>query len=257
VKGVEPVEPVQTVTAPDQRAKRAQREIAMATQAQAASAQEPTRKSWIDYIQKDLPEHLDWWPYTLGAIPMTLFGVLVVTGLLLTLYYVPSAEEAYESVEQITSEVYLGWFVRGMHKVSVDLMILFLLFHVIRVFLTRAYRPPGELKWVSGSIVLFVTFAMGFTGYSLVYDNVSYWGMTVVTDMIGNLPVVGTPLMYLLRGGPEVSGRTLLRLYDCTPNCCPPCWEASCSATSSWCGCWGSRRSRAAAASMPSIRSTR
>jgi cytochrome b6 len=186
----------------------------MATQAQAASAQEPTRKSWIDYIQKDLPEHLDWWPYTLGAIPMTLFGVLVVTGLLLTLYYVPSAEEAYESVEQITSEVYLGWFVRGMHKVSVDLMILFLLFHVIRVFLTRAYRPPGELKWVSGSIVLFVTFAMGFTGYSLVYDNVSYWGMTVVTDMIGNLPVVGTPLMYLLRGGPEVSGRTLLRLYD-------------------------------------------
>jgi quinol-cytochrome oxidoreductase complex cytochrome b subunit len=65
----------------------------MATQAQAASAQEPTRKSWIDYIQKDLPEHLDWWPYTLGAIPMTLFGVLVVTGLLLTLYYVPSAEE--------------------------------------------------------------------------------------------------------------------------------------------------------------------
>ena len=171
-------------------------------------------KSWIDYIQKDLPEHLDWWPYTLGAIPLTLFGVLVGTGLLLTFYYVPSSEQAYASVEQITNEVYLGWFVRGLHKTSVDLMILFLLFHVIRVFITRAYRTPGELKWVSGSIVLFVTFAMGFTGYSLVYDNVSYWGMTVVTDMLGNLPVVGTPLLYLLRGGPEVSGRTLLRLYD-------------------------------------------
>ena len=180
----------------------------------APAQQEPTPKSWIDYIQKDLPAHLDWWPYTLGAIPMTLFGVLVGTGLLLTFYYVPSSEQAYASVEQITNEVYLGWFVRGMHKVSVDLMILFLLFHVIRVFITRAYRPPGELKWVSGSIVLFVTLAMGFTGYSLVYDNVSYWGMTVVTDMIGNLPVVGTPLMYLLRGGPEVSGSTLLRLYD-------------------------------------------
>ncbi len=176
--------------------------------------QEPTRKSWIDYIQKDLPEHLEWWPYTLGAIPLTLFGVLVVTGLLLTFYYVPSSEQAYASIEQITNEVYLGWFVRGMHKLSVDLMILFLLFHVIRVFLTRSYRPPGELKWVSGSVVLFVTFAMGFTGYSLVYDNVSYWGMTVVTDMIGNLPIVGMPLLYLLRGGPEVSGRTLLRLYD-------------------------------------------
>jgi quinol-cytochrome oxidoreductase complex cytochrome b subunit len=171
-------------------------------------------RSWLQALQKDLPEHLDWWPYTLGAIPLILFSVLVVTGLLLTFYYVPSTEQAYASVEQITHEVYLGWFVRGLHKLSVDLMILFLLFHVIRVFVTRAYRTPGELKWVTGAAILFVTFAMGFTGYSLVYDNVSYWGMTVVTDMLGNLPVVGTPLLYLLRGGPEVSGRTLLRLYD-------------------------------------------
>ena len=185
----------------------------MTTQA-AQTEQAGKSKSWIDYIQKDLPEHLEWWPYTLGAIPLTLFGILVVTGLLLTFYYVPSLEKAYESVDQITHEIYLGWFVRGLHKTSVDLMILFLLFHVIRVFLTRAYQSPGELKWVSGSIVLFVTFAMGFTGYSLVLDNVSYWGMTVVTNMIGTLPVIGTPLLYVLRGGEEVSGVTLLRLYD-------------------------------------------
>ena len=168
----------------------------------------------INVIQKDLPQHLDWWPYTLGAIPLTLFGLLVATGLMLTFYYVPAADKAYDSVSQITYEVYLGWFIRGVHKLCVDLMILFLLFHVIRVFLTRAYKASGELKWVSGSIALFVTFAMGFTGYSLVYDNVSYWGMTVVTSMLGNLPVVGTPLMYLMRGGEEVSGGTLLRLYD-------------------------------------------
>ena len=171
-------------------------------------------KPWIEYIQKDLPQHLDWWPYTLGALPLTLFGLLVGTGLLLTFYYVPSPEQAYESVDRITNEIYLGWFVRGLHKTSVDLMILFLFFHVIRVFITRAYRPPGELKWVSGSIGLFVTLAMGFTGYSLVFDNVSYWGMTVVTSMIGTLPVIGTPLLHLLRGGEEVSGVTLLRLYD-------------------------------------------
>ena len=145
---------------------------------------------------------------------MTLFGLLVGTGLLLTFYYVPSPERAYESVDEITNEIYLGWFVRGLHKTSVDLMILFLFFHVIRVFITRAYRTPGELKWVSGSIVLFVTLAMGFTGYSLIFDNVSYWGMTVVTSMIGTLPVIGTPLLHLLRGGEEVSGVTLLRLYD-------------------------------------------
>lgn len=171
-------------------------------------------KNWINYIQKDLPEHLEWWPYTLGAIPLTLFGLLVVTGLMLTFYYVPSPDKAYESVEQLTHEVYLGWFVRGVHKFSVDLMILFLLFHVIRVFITRAYRPPGEFKWVTGSVLLLITFAMGFTGYSLVYDNVSYWGMTVVTSMMGTLPIVGKPLLYLLRGGEEVSGGTLLRLYD-------------------------------------------
>ncbi|HKR80279.1 MAG TPA: cytochrome b N-terminal domain-containing protein [Nitrospira sp.] len=182
---------------------------------ESAQAQDSLKaKSWIDYIQKDLPQHLDWWPYTLGALPLTLFGLLVGTGLLLTFYYVPSSEQAYESVDRITNEIYLGWFVRGLHKTSVDLMILFLLFHVIRVFITRAYRAPGELKWVSGSIVLFVTFAMGFTGYSLVFDNVSYWGMTVVTSMIGTLPVIGTPLLHLLRGGDEVSGVTLLRLYD-------------------------------------------
>ncbi|MEW6247861.1 MAG: cytochrome b N-terminal domain-containing protein [Nitrospirota bacterium] len=179
-----------------------------------SAEQDGKTKTWIDYIQKDLPQHLDWWPYTLGAIPLTLFGLLVATGLMLTFYYVPSPEKAYESVEQITNEIYLGWFVRGLHKFSVDLMILFLLFHVIRVFLTRAYRAPGELKWVTGSIVLFVTFAMGFTGYSLVYDNVSYWGMTVVTNMLGTLPIVGTPLLHLLRGGEEVSANTLLRLYD-------------------------------------------
>ena len=168
----------------------------------------------IRVIQKDLPEHLDWWPYTLGAIPLTLFGLLVTTGILLTFYYVPSAEEAYESVAAITEGVYLGWFVRGVHRTSVDLMILFLFFHVIRVFMTRAYRPPGEFKWVSGSIVLFVTLGMGFTGYCLVYDNVSYWGMTVVTNMLGTLPIVGTPLVHLLRGGEDVTGATLLRLYD-------------------------------------------
>jgi quinol-cytochrome oxidoreductase complex cytochrome b subunit len=173
-----------------------------------------TDKTWVDYIQKDLPEHLEWWPYTLGAIPLTLFGILLTTGLLLTFYYVPASDQAYESVDQITNEIYLGWFVRGLHKTSVDLMILFLLFHVIRVFMTRAYQAGGELKWVSGSIVLFVTLAMGFTGYSLVYDNVSYWGMTVVTNMVGTLPIVGRPLLHLLRGGEEVSGVTLLRLYD-------------------------------------------
>lgn len=187
---------------------------AVSTEPAGESGQSAKVKDWVSYIQKDLPAHLHWWPYTLGAIPLALFGLLVASGLLLTVYYVPSPEKAYESVEQITREVYLGWFVRGVHRLSVDLMILFLFFHVIRAFVTRAYRPPGELKWVAGALVFFLILAMGFTGYSLVYDNVSYWGMTVVTGMIGGLPIVGKPLLLLLRGGEEVSAGTLLRLYD-------------------------------------------
>ena len=164
-------------------------------------------------LEEPLPAGVGWW-FVTGSVLLMLLSVQFVTGVALTFYYVPSPERAYESVDQITNEIYLGWFVRGLHKTSVDLMILFLFFHVIRVFITRAYRTPGELKWVSGSIVLFVTLAMGFTGYSLIFDNVSYWGMTVVTNMIGTLPVIGTPLLHLLRGGEEVSGVTLLRLYD-------------------------------------------
>jgi quinol-cytochrome oxidoreductase complex cytochrome b subunit len=215
------------------------------------------KTSWIEYIQKDLPQHLDWWPYTLGAIPLTLFGILVATGLLLTFYYVPSPEKAYESVDQITNEIYLGWFVRGLHKTSVDLMILFLLFHVIRVFITRAYRTPGELKWVSGSIVLFVTLAMGFTGYSLVFDNVSYWGMTVVTNMVGTLPVIGTPLLHLLRGGEDVSGVTLLRLYDLHTKLLPVLLGGLVLGHVLIVRLLGFADVTEAAASIPSIRSTR
>src|SRR5690242_12363762 len=102
-------------------------------------------KNWIDYIQKDLPEHLDWWPYTLGAIPLTLLGILVVTGLLLTFYYVPSPGKAYESVEYITRDVYLGWFVRGLHKFSVDLMIL-------RSEERRVGKESRYRKWMCKSV---------------------------------------------------------------------------------------------------------
>ena len=131
----------------------------------------------------------------------------------MTFYYIPHPDRAYDSVRAITEDIYLGWFIRGLHKMSVNLMILFLTFHVLRVFITRAYRN-GAMKWVVGGFVFFTTLALGFTGYSLVYDNVSYWGMTVVTTMIGEIPLVGKPLLYLLRGGEEITELTLLRLYD-------------------------------------------
>lgn len=168
----------------------------------------------IDLIQEDVPDSLNSFFYCLGVTPLILFLVAAATGVLMTFYYIPYPEKAYASVKEITSGIYLGWFVRGLHKISVNLMIFTLFLHILRVFITRAYKAPGELKWLIGAGLFFTTLAMGFTGYSLVYDQVSYWGMTVVMNMVGEIPLLGSPVAYLLRGGAEVSEITLLRLYD-------------------------------------------
>lgn len=174
----------------------------------------PLRKSLVDYIQEPVPDHLNTFWYAMGATPLILFLILSATGLLMTFYYVPTPEGAYESVRNITYGVYLGWFIRGVHKVSVNLMIFALFLHMVRVFVTRGYRKPGELKWLAGAAIFIATLAIAFTGYSLPYDQVSYWGSVVVTNMVGELPLIGKPLLYLLRGGEEVTEITLLRLYD-------------------------------------------
>ena len=179
-----------------------------------ASERVPLRLSLIDYIQEPVPDHLNKFWYAMGATPLILFIMLATTGILMTFYYVPSPEGAYESVRNITYGVYLGWFIRGVHKISVNLMIFTLLLHMIRVFITRGYRKPGEFKWLIGALVLFTTLGLAFTGYSLAYDQISYWGSVVVTNMVGQMPVIGKPLVLLLRGGEEVTGLTLLRLYD-------------------------------------------
>lgn len=167
-----------------------------------------------DVAQEEIPDHLNRFSYCLGATPLILFVILAVTGILLTFYYIPFPGQAYDSVKAITEETYLGWFIRGVHQVTVNLMVATLLLHIVRVFITRAYRDGGGLKWFLGAGLFFTVLAFGFTGYSLVYDNVSYWGMTVVTDMIRQIPVVGDPIFLLLRGGEDVTELTLLRLYD-------------------------------------------
>lgn len=174
----------------------------------------PLRISLVDIIQEDVPDHLNKFWYTMGATPLVLFLVLAASGFLMTFYYVPTPEEAYESVRDITYGIYLGWFIRGVHKISVSLMIFTLFIHIIRVFITRGYRSPGEFKWLIGALVFFSTLALAFTGYSLPYDQISYWGSVVVINMVEQLPLIGNLLALLLRGGEEVTGVTLLRLYD-------------------------------------------
>jgi len=165
-------------------------------------------------LKEELPVHMKSWLFCLGGTPLMLFCILAATGILLTFYYVPYTGQAYHSVANITYKVRMGWLIRGIHRGASQLMIIAVLLHIIRVFVTRAYRKPRELNWVWGVALFLTTLTFAFTGYSLVYDQLSYWATTIGTNMIADVPVVGEPMLYLLRGGPNVNANTLTRFYD-------------------------------------------
>jgi len=160
-----------------------------------------------------VPNHLKRWWFCLGGTPAYLFVIQIFTGIMLAFYYQPSAESAYESVAYITNEVTYGWYFRSIHKWSATLMIAAVILHQIRVYFTGAYREPRELNWVVGVLLLFCTLGLGFTGYSLVFEQVSYWGATVGANIANTVPFVGGAMKRMLLGGEVYSVRTLPRLY--------------------------------------------
>lgn len=160
-----------------------------------------------------VPGHLKRWWWCIGGTPAYLFIVQAITGVLLTFYYVPTPEEAYESVQVITDEIRFGWFIRGLHRWSANLMIIALLLHMMRVFFTGAYRKPREGNWMLGCCLLLITLGFGFTGYSLVYEQLSYWGATVAGNIMDAVPIAGPQLADFLRGGPMVGSNMLTRLF--------------------------------------------
>ena len=165
------------------------------------------------FLQRRLPERLSYL-YCLGGVAFMLIIILLLTGLLLSVYYVPSEHEAYQSVLRITREVRLGRFIRSLHRWSANLLIVFIILHTLRVIIHKAYRPPRELNWVVGSFTLVVAFFSGFTGYLLPWDQKAYWATEVGTSMAATVPIIGRYLLYMLRGGPEVDGTTLIRFYS-------------------------------------------
>jgi cytochrome b6 len=142
-----------------------------------------------------------------------LFGIQVATGILLTLYYRPSGEEAYESVQFIMTDVQFGWLVRSIHSWSANLMVLMMMIHMFSVYLTQAYRKPRELTWVTGMLLFGIVLFFGFSGYLLPWNVLSYFATKVGTEIAGQFPLVGHMLMRLLRGGDEVTGATVSRFY--------------------------------------------
>jgi len=145
-------------------------------------------------LNEPVPNHLKKWWFCVGGTPAYLFVVQAITGILLTFYYVPEPSQAYDSVAHITNDVPFGWWVRSLHKWSSNFMIVAVILHAMRVYFTGAYRKPREFTWATGAILLILTMVFGFTGYSLVYEQLSYWGATVAANLTETVPIMGEPL---------------------------------------------------------------
>lgn len=155
------------------------------------------------------------WSYSfgLGIISIILFGVLVWTGILLMLYYVPSIERAYPTMKEIQFSVPLGQFTRNMHRWSAHGMVLIVILHMARVFYTGAYKPPREFNWIIGVFLLLLTLFASFTGYLLPWDQLAYWAITVGTNISAYAPIIGATVQEILLGGTEVGQNALIRFY--------------------------------------------
>jgi cytochrome b6 len=163
--------------------------------------------------KKSVPSHRHSAWYYFGGITLFLFIVQVATGILLMLYYRPSAEGAYESVQFIMTKVPFGWLIRSVHSWAANLMIAAAFVHLFSVFFLKAYRPPRELTWVSGLALLLLSMGFGFSGYLLPWNELAFFATQVGTDIAGAVPVVGDFILRFLRGGDHVTGGTLSRFY--------------------------------------------
>jgi len=162
---------------------------------------------------KVVPVHRSGAWYYFGGMALFLFIVQVVTGSLLLLYYRPSSAEAYESVQFIMTKVSFGWLIRSIHAWSANLMVFFLLAHMFSCFFLKAYRKPREMTWVTGCVLLGITLFLGFSGYLLPWNTISFFATAVGTEIAKVVPVVGESIVRFLRGGPEVTGATLTRFF--------------------------------------------
>ncbi len=166
---------------------------------------------WLMF--RKVPKGTNWF-YTLGSATLFAFLSQAVTGVFLAMYYDPSPIHAYESARYITNEVFLGQFVRGMHKWGATVMMILIFLHMGRTFFFGAYKYPRELNWVIGVVLLVLTMVMALTGYLLPFDQRSYWATIVADNINGTGPLVGPYLADFLRGGPEFGATTLSRFYS-------------------------------------------
>jgi cytochrome b6 len=165
------------------------------------------------FARKVVPLHRHSIWYYFGGMALFLFSVQVVTGILLLLYYAPTAEGAFESVQFIVTEVRFGWLIRSIHSWAANLMVATVFVHMMSVFLLKAYRKPRELTWVTGVLLFFLTLGFGFSGSLLPWDTLAFFATKVGTGLVNSIPVIGHHLLVIQRGGEDVTGATLKRFF--------------------------------------------
>jgi len=163
-------------------------------------------------LDRKVPK-VNWW-FTLGSASLFLFLLQGITGIMLTIYYVPSPDHAYDSIQYIMNGVTFGWLIRGIHHWGASLMVLIVFFHMLRTYFFGAYKYPREFTWVTGVLLLFLTLGMGFTGYLLPWNQRAYWATTVGTSIAGTVPFIGNFINQVLRGGTDLSAVTLARFFS-------------------------------------------
>ncbi len=162
--------------------------------------------------------------FCMGGLTFLMFLVTIVSGVFLMFFYVPEVEHAYRNMKDLEYVIFLGRFMRNIHRWSAHAMVVFVVLHMVRVFYQKVYRPPREFNWVVGVACLILTFALSFTGYLLPWDQLSYWAITVGTNMLSYMPLIGakgpltavsgdSDVRYFILGGATVGQNALLRFY--------------------------------------------
>jgi ubiquinol-cytochrome c reductase cytochrome b subunit len=153
------------------------------------------------------------WFYVFGSGTLLCFVIQIITGTCLAFVYVPSANEAFTSLEYLNFQQSLGWMLRAMHNWSSNFMIAILVIHMAQVYLFGAFKYPREMTWITGVVLLLCTLGMAFTGQVLRFDQDAYWGLSIGAAMMGRMPVIGANLVHLMLAGPIIAGETLSRFF--------------------------------------------
>jgi ubiquinol-cytochrome c reductase cytochrome b subunit len=164
-------------------------------------------------MEHSIPRKTASWFYVFGSAALTVFTLQLVTGVLLALIYVPSAAEAWNTLQILNRQVTLGWFIRGLHGWGSNFMVAIVLVHMVQVFLFGAYKYPRELTWALGVFLLLMALGMAFSGQVLRFDQDAYWGLGIGASILSRVPMLGPSLVTLLLGGPIIAGATLSRFF--------------------------------------------